>query len=140
MRGVIFGKKHSYREWGLVLKTRPYISPPEPKLKVIEVPGTDVVIDLTENLTGKVQYGLREGKFEFFVVGGRSEWSAVYSALLNEVHGKRLQVVLDDDPNYYWIGRIAINEWESDKRTATIVLSAQFEPYKRLRYGDGRSL
>ncbi len=140
MRGVIFGKKHSYREWGLVLKERPYISPPEPKLKVIEVPGSDVVIDLTESLTGKVQYGQRKGKFEFFVVGGRPEWSAVYSALLNEVHGKRLQIILDDDPNYYWIGRVVVNEWESDKRTATIVLSALLEPYKRLRYGDGRSL
>lgn len=140
MRGVIFGTKHSYREWGLLLKERPYISPPEPKTKVIEVPGTDTVIDLTERLTGKVHYGLREGTFEFHVVGGRSEWSAVYSALLNEVHGKRLQIILDDDPNYYWIGRVVVNEWESDKRTATIVLTAQLEPYKRLRYGEGRSL
>ena len=140
MRGVTFGIKHSYRAYGLLLKERPYISPPEPKTKLIEVPGSDTVIDLTESLTGKVHYGMREGKFEFFVVGGRSKWSAVYAAIMNELHGKRLKIVLDDDPNYYWIGRIAVNEWESDKKTATIVLSAQLEPYKYLRYGEGRSL
>lgn len=140
MNGVSFNGKHSYREWGLLLKERPYIAPPEPKTKLVEVPGSDVVIDLTESLTGQVHYGMREGKFEFYVLNGRSEWSAVYYAILNELHGKRLQIVLDDDPNYYWLGRVTISDWESDKKTATIVVSAQLEPYKRLRNGDGRAL
>lgn len=140
MRGVTFGNRHSYRAFGLFLKSRPYIAPPKPKNKLIEVPGSDIILDLTESLTGKVHYGMREGKFEFFVVGGRPKWSAVYAAILNELHGKRLQIVLDDDPNYYWIGRVEIDEMESDKKTATIVLTAQLEPYKRLRHGDRRSL
>lgn len=140
MRGVTFGIKHSYRAFGLLLKKRPYISPPPPKTKLIEVPGSDIILDLTESLTGKVHYGMREGKFEFFVVGGRPKWSAVYAAILNELHGQRLQIVLDDDPNYYWMGRVSVNEWESDKKTATIVLSAQLEPYKHLRHGEGRTL
>lgn len=140
MNGVSFDGKHSYREYGLLLKSRPVISPPEPKTNVIEVPGSDVIIDLTESLTGKVHYGMREGKFEFHVLNGRSEWSAVYAALLNDLHGKRLQIVLDDDPNYYYVGRVTINDMESDKKTATIVLSAQLEPYKRLRYGEGKVL
>jgi len=140
MRGVTFGNRHSYRAFGLFLKSTPYIAPPKPKSKLIEVPGSDIILDLTESLTGKVHYGMREGKFEFFVVGGRPKWSAVYAAILNELHGKRLQIVLDDDPNYYWIGRVEIDEMESDKKTATIVLTAQLEPYKRLRYGNGRSL
>lgn len=140
MRGVTFGNKHSYRAWGLLLKDRPYIAPPEPKTKLIEVPGSDTVIDLTESLTGQVHYGMRESKFEFFVVDGRSKWSAVYSALLNELHGKRVQIVLDDDPNYYWVGRVRVDEMESDKKTATIVLAALLEPHKRLRYGEGKVL
>lgn len=140
MNGVAFNGKHSYREWGLLLKERPYISPPEPKMNLVEVPGSDIVIDLTESLTGKVHYGMREGKFKFHVMNGRSEWSAVYAALLNDLHGKRVQIVLDDDPNYYWLGRVTINDWESDKKTATIVLAAQLEPYKRLRYGEGKVL
>lgn len=140
MRGVTFGNKHSYRAYGLLLKARPYIAPPEPKTKLIEVPGSDAVIDLTESLTGKVHYGMREGRFDFFVIDGRSKWSAVYSALLNELHGKRVQIVLDDDPNYYWAGRVRLDEMASDKKTATIVITAQLEPYKRKRYGEGKVL
>lgn len=140
MRGVMLGYKHSYRAYGMLLKSRPYIAPPEPKTKLVEVPGSDMVIDLTESLTGKVHYGMREGKFEFWVVGGRSKWPAVYAALLNDLHGKRLKIVLDDDPNYYWVGRVAVDEWGSDKKTATIVLTAQLEPYKYLRHGEGKVL
>lgn len=140
MRGVTFGNNHSYREWGLLLKEYPYISPPEPKTKLIEVPGSDAVIDLTESLTGKVHYGMREGKFEFWVIGGRSKWPAIYSAIMNELHGKRVKIVLDDDPNWYYLGRVRVDEMASDKVTATIVLTAELEPYKRARHGEGRRL
>jgi hypothetical protein len=140
MRGVTFGNNHSYREWGLLLKEYPYISPPEPKTKLIEVPGSDAVIDLTESLTGKVHYGMREGRFEFWVIGGRSKWPAIYSAIMNELHGKRVKIVLDDDPNWYYLGRVRVDEMASDKVTATIVLTAELEPYKRARHGEGRRL
>lgn len=140
MLGVTFGKKHSYREWGLLLKSYPYISPPEPKTKLIEVPGSDAVIDLTESLTGKVHYGLRRGTFEFIVMDGRSKWPVVYSAIMNELHGKKMQIIIDDDPNYCYWGRVTVDEWESDKKTATIVIRAEVDPYKRHRYGDGRKL
>lgn len=140
MQGVTFGTKHSYRAWGLLLKSRPSISPPEPKTKVIEVPGTDTVIDLTESLTGGVKYEQRTIEFEFFVIDGRHQWSAVYSSILNELHGKRVKIVMDDDPNYYYTGRVVVDEWKSDKKTATIALTATVEPYKRARHGEGKRL
>ena len=137
MRGVTFGNKHSYRAYGLLLKEYPIFTAPKPKTKLIEVPGSDAVIDLTESLTGKVQYGTRKGTFEFTVMGGRSKWPAVYAALLNDLHGKRMQIVLDDDPNYYYLGRVEIDSWASDKVTATIVILAEVEPHKRKRHGEG---
>lgn len=141
MHGVTFGTKHSFRTWGLMLKNRPFISPPKPKTKLIQVPGSDTVIDLTESLTGgEVKYEQREIRCEFCVLGGRPNWSAIYSAILNEIHGKRLQIVMDDDPNYYYIGRVAVDQWESEEATATVVITAEVEPYKRARYGEGRRL
>lgn len=140
MQGVTFGTKHSYRTWGLMLKHDPVFEAPKPKFKLIEVPGSDVVIDLTEKLTGKVHYGLRQGRFEFVVIGGRQEWPAVYSALMNEVHGRSMQIVLDNDPNFYYTGRVAVDEYGSDEASATIVVTANVEPYKRARHGDGRRL
>lgn len=140
MLGVTFGNKHSYRAWGLLLKSYPYISPPEPKTKLIEVPGSDAVIDLTEALTDGVKYGLRKGLFEFWVIDGRSNWPSVYSSIMNELHGKRVKITIDDDPNYYYMGRVKVDEWQSDKAAATIVLTADVEPYKYARHGEGRRL
>jgi hypothetical protein len=111
-----------------------------PKTKLIQVPGTNTVIDLTEALTGEVKYETRTIRCKFCVIGGRSNWPAVYSAILNEIHGKRMQIIMDDDPNYYYIGRVAVDEWESEKVTATIVITAEVEPYKQSRHGEGRRL
>ena len=140
MHGVTFGTKHSYRAWGLMLKSRPIITPPVPKTKLIQVPGTSKVIDLTETLTGSVEYETRSIRCEFCVLGGRPKWAAVYSDVLNEIHGQRLKIVMDDDPNYYYIGRVAVDECASEQASATIVITAEVEPYKHARHGEGRML
>lgn len=140
MLGMTINNKHTYRTWGLLLKKQPYISPPEPKTKLVEIPGSDTILDLTESLTGSVKYGIRQGKFEFYVMDGRQKWPAVYSAIMNELHGKRVEITMDDDPNYYYVGRVKVDEWESDKAAATIVLTAEVEPYKYQRHGEGRRL
>ena len=41
MFGVTFGDKHSYRDWGLIPKSRPVISPPAPKTNYISIPEAD---------------------------------------------------------------------------------------------------
>ena len=141
MQGVTFGNKHSYRSWKLLLKSKPVISPPKPKTKLVQVPGTNTVIDLTESLTGgEVKYEPRTLRCEFYVIGGRSKWSAVYSAILNEIHGKKLNIVMDDDPNFFYVGRTEVDSFDSDESSATIVIVAEVEPYKRARHGEGRRL
>lgn len=140
VHGVTFGNKHSFRAWNLMLKSPPEISPPKPKTKIIQVPGSNTVIDLTEALTGEVKYEPRTIRCEFCVNGGRPKWPAVYSAVMNDIHGKRMQIIMDDDPNYYYLGRVAVDQWESEEATATIVITADVEPHKRARHGEGRRL
>ena len=140
MHGVIFGSKHSYRDWGLLTKSRPKISPPQPKLKLIQVPGSDKVIDLTESLTGKVNYEPRTISFEFIVMDERERWPSLHSEILNHMHGKRIRIIMDDDPNFYYIGRVQVGPFDPDKKIAVLEMEAQVEPYKRERYGEGRCL
>ena len=140
MHGVIFGDKHSYRDWGLLTKSRPNISPPKPKLNLIEVPGSDTVIDLTERLTGKVHYQMRTIKFEFIVMAERSRWPALYSEIMNYLHGRSIRIIMDDDPNYYYTGRVTVGDLDPEKKTAVLEMEAQVEPYKRERFGEGRCL
>lgn len=130
MNGVTFGNKHSYRDWGLILKSRPVISPPSPKTIYIDIPASDGIIDLTESLTGDVKFENRTITLEFNVIDTRNRWSNIYSDILDFLHGQQMKVILDEDPNYYYIGRWKINEWKSSKRTSTITIEGTVEPYK----------
>lgn len=140
MHGVIFGDKHSYRDWNLILKRRPVISPPTPKLRLIQVPGSDNVIDLTESLTGKVHYEPRTIQFEFITGADRARWPSLYSDILNYLHGQSIRIIMDDDPNFYYTGRVTVGNMEADKKTATLTMTATVEPYKRECFGEGRCL
>lgn len=137
MHGVIFDDKHTYRDWGLLLKSMPKISPPEPKTKLVELPLSDAVIDLTEVMTGKVHYQLRSLEFEFVTMEQRSRWTALHSDIVNAIHGKRVRIIMDDDPNFYYIGRVTVGELKPEKKTAVLSITAKVEPYKRERFGNG---
>ena len=140
MHGVIFGDKHTYRDWSLLTKTRPKISSPKPKLKMVQVPGTDTVIDLTERISGKVNYEMRTISFEFTMIDDRARWPSLYSEIMNYLHGKSIRIIMDDDPNFYYVGRVQVGDLEPDKKIATLTMEAQVEPYKRERFGEGRCL
>ena len=130
MNGVTFGSKHSYRDWGLFLKSRPVISPPNPKTVYIDIPGSDGVIDLTESLTGDVKFENRTIKCEFIVLDARNRWSNIYSEIMDFLQGQLMKVIFDEDPTFYYIGRLKVNEWKSDKATSTITIEGNVEPYK----------
>lgn len=140
MNGVTFGTYHSFRDWGLMPTKLPVVSPPEPKLKMVEVPGSNMVLDLTESLAGAVTYGQRELVCEFVTVENRSVWAALHSKIMNAIHGKRLNIVLDNDPDYYWTGRVTVGEFVPDKKTATMTIKATVEPFKHERHGNGVKL
>ena len=140
MHGVIFGDKHTYRDWGLLTKSRPNISPPTPKLKLVQVPGSDNIIDLTESLTGQVHYEMRTISFEFVMMAERARWPSLYSEIMNYLHGKKIRIIMDDDPNFYYTGRVTVGNLDPDKKTAVISMEAQVEPYKHERFGEGRCL
>lgn len=130
MNGVTFGSKHSFKDWGLILKSRPEISPPKPKVTYIDIPEADGQLDLTESLTGNVVYENRIIKCEFNVIDGRNRWSTIYSDILDFLHGQRIKVIFDEDPAFYYIGRLQVDEWKSDKKTSVITISGDVEPYK----------
>lgn len=129
MNGVTFGTKHSYDDFGLILKSST-ISLPKPKTKTVEVPGADGVIDLTETLTDDVKYNNRTLSFTFTVIDPISSFASVLSEVTNHLHGRKLRIYRDADRNYYYEGRCTVNQFKSNKRTATIVIDCDCEPYK----------
>lgn len=136
MNGVKLGEKHSYTDFGLFLASRPDISTPKVQTSYVQIPGADGSLDMTESLTGTVNYNDRTIKMTFKVIDARSRWSAVYSELQDYLHGQKMKIIFDDDPEFYYEGRLNVDSWKSEKRTATIVISGTVAPYKMEIYSS----
>ena len=130
MNGVTIGKKHSWNDWGLWLLNKPDIQPPEVKSVILDIPGADGVLDLTESLTGEVQYGTRKIEMELHLVDAVNRWTGIYSKISNYLHGRQMRIVFDDDKAYYWEGRVYVKSWKSSRLHGIIALEAEVDPYK----------
>ena len=134
---ITFGEKNTWDDWHLIPKTRPLFNPPAAKTYFLENPSGDGSLDLTTVLTGSVPLKDRTGSFEFIVENGFKEWSVLYSEIMTYLHGKRMRAILEDDPNYYYEGRFAVNEWKSEANWSSIVIDYEVEPYKKSLITEG---
>lgn len=129
MKGVKFGSLHSYDTWGLLLSSKE-IGSPEVKEKKVEVEGADGDLDYTEYFGG-VKYGNRKLKFEFRKGSVSSiGFLALVSQIQDGIHGKRLTVTLDDDPDWYYQGRCRVSDFNHEKGIAIVNVEVDAEPYK----------
>ena len=127
---LIISGKNTYTEWEMVPTSRPLVNPPEVKTKYVKLPTSDGSVDYTETLNRRVTYGQRTGSWEFLLIP-QSKWARVYSSLLNFLHGKKHTVILEDDPGYFYTGRLSVNEWKSDPHNSLVTIDYQLEPYKQ---------
>lgn len=128
--GTQFGNKHTLNDWGMYIVNRQDIKPPEPKKIMIDIPGGNGSLDLTEALSGEVVYENREIECEFYVIGGETLWAAKYSEILAYIHGKRMKITFDDDPAYYYMGRVSVNQWKSSRQHSIITIDIDADPFK----------
>ena len=129
MKGVTFGTKHSYKDFGLILTSKT-VNLPDLKTETQDVPGMDGELDLTDAITDDVKFKNRKLSFTFTAIDPVKQFFIVLSEVTNFLHGKRLRVVMDDDKNFYYEGRCKVNQFKTDKRTATIIIDCDVEPFK----------
>ncbi|NCE64066.1 hypothetical protein D1159_05560 [Pseudoflavonifractor sp. 524-17] len=127
---ITFGEKNTWDDWRLVPASRPVFNPPAQKVKTLEIPGGDGVIDLSQALTGYPVYQNRTGSLEFIVMNDFKPWHTAYSDIMDYLHGQRLRAVLEDDPEYFYEGRFTVNAWKSEKDWSRIVIDYDVGPYK----------
>lgn len=130
MNGVTIGNKHSWRDWNLWLLNKPDIQPPQVKSVLLDIPGADGVLDLTESLTGDVQYGTRKIGIELHLVDATNRWTGIYSKISNYLHGRQMKIIFDEDRGYYWDGRLYVKSWKSSRLHGVIAVEAEVDPYK----------
>lgn len=120
---------HSFRDWSLVASEIPVVAPAKPKTKYLEVPAASGKLDFTGLLSGEVAYENRTGSWKFTVLPDVA-WAQAYSQIQMALSSKRWRIILDDDPTYYYFGRLSINAWQSKPGYSTIVIDYDLGPYK----------
>ena len=133
MKGVKFGNYHSWNDFSLILAQK-IIGTPSPKTETIDIPGGDGVLDLTD-FFGEVKYNNRNLSFEFSTIVPQSEFMNLFTRVQNALHGQKMQIILDDDAEWQYIGRITVSEWKAEKSVGKLTIDCDCEPFKS-RLGD----
>lgn len=122
--------RHTYRDFGLFPSEVNMPDPPGVQTNFIEVPGMDGTLDATESLDGTVHYDDRDYAQKYLDIIGRSKMHTRYSALQNFLHGKQMRMILDDDPEWYYIGRFEMGDPAPKDFLNTVNIKATLRPFK----------
>lgn len=128
MNSVTINGYNMQEEYGLVLPEYE-IPTPEPFLYMQTVDGRDGLVDLS-NAFGRVYYKNRNWDLKFKLPDPTVNRHTLSSQVNGRFHGKRFIFVFDDDPNYYWVGRLTNGALSSVQGEATFPLSISSQPYK----------
>ena len=126
---VKIGDKWLGADFGFIFSDKS-ISSPEPDLVIIEIPGTSDVIDLTESISGDIEYKQRKITIKLESSDGKDSYYGKYAKLANYLHGKSMKIIFNKDQGYYWTGRISISDAAPKFYGQTITLTATVDPYK----------
>ena len=134
----------TWDDWHIVPEKRPEIATPPLVENYLSIPGLSGKLDLSEILTGRPVYEQREGTWNFIVMNHDNEnlygeWQDRYSAILNAIHGKRLKIRLEDDPEFEYEGRITVGNWDSQNNGtySKLPISYKCDPFKKnIRTGE----
>ena len=130
VHSVNFDSINTWDDWHLVPMSRPVINPPTKKTVFVDIPGADGRLDLSEVVSGGPVYNNRTGSIEFMVQNGFKPWSEMFSTVMNALHGKYMNVSLDDDPEWHYRGLISVSKWTTGDHYSTITIDYDLEPYK----------
>lgn len=122
--------RHTEKDFGLRMLSF-YIPEPETKVVTVDLPFSSGAIDLTD-ANGVTPYADRKGlNFEFKVYDGDYvHWEMKKSEIASFLHGRKLKMVPDSDPAYYYNVRLQVDSNKSNKVNSTIVLTGTAEPFK----------
>ena len=102
---------NTFSDWHIVPMGRPWIAPPQQKLQVVDIPGINGVLDYSNSLTKYPVFGNRTGTIKFAVLNGVTDWVTAYTKILRFLQGVNVKMIMEDDPEYFYEGRVYVDEW-----------------------------
>ena len=125
MSDIRFGTKWAHADYGLIVA--PYAIPmPESQTNFVEIPGRDGTLDLSEAF-GTVRYADRIIPLTLYV---RAPFDTLISVFAADVHGRRMNVIFDRDPTFYYDARVMVEDVERHAGYCELSLECRAEPYK----------
>ena len=150
---------HTWKNWGLIPTVRPFVAPPPDKTSEMDAKGINGKADVSTQLLGFPLFNNREGSWTFYLSTNddysdyildnngnpildhngdplRSVTSQTfnqkYSQLLRLLNGKRVSIVLDEDPDHFYKGKVLIEEWIASNDGSLNGLTIKYDlfPYK----------
>lgn len=127
---ITFGDKNTWDDWRIVPSSRPLFNPPKQKTAYIDIPGASGSLDLSEALTKYPVYSNREGTLEFHVTDDYKSRHHKYAEIMEYLHGRVRQAVLEDDKEFFYQGRFAVSDWKSAGAWSILTIEYNLNPYK----------
>ena len=128
MKGIIFGSLHSYDDLRLILESKE-MGAPDVKVNKIDIPGADSALDLTD-FFGEPKYEDVKHKFQFTSIEPQETFPSQFSQIKNAIHGKKVRIILDDDPSFFYMGRCFVSSFTNAKGIGTVSVECECEPFK----------
>lgn len=126
-KGTDFGGVHSYYDLNLIQQLVDE-QPAEPKLNLIDIPGADGSVDMSELPGGRLVYKDRTLTWTYALYPGEN-WDAKHRQVSNALNGKRCRITLDSNPDYYYDGRVVVKKYNKDKLLRQITVEAICRPW-----------
>lgn len=132
---LIISGKNTWDAWKLIPSPRPYVEIAEPITNYQTIPGRNGALDLSEALTGHMLYSNRTGSWDFLVMNDYPEynWVTIRDSMASYIHGKKHTIILEDDPEWYYEGRLSF-DYQVDDNWSTVSIGYDLNPFKHPVY------
>ena len=104
------------------------IPAPTPQTHFVQIIGRDGSVDLSEAIG--LHYDSRVWDLDFKCFNPTVNWHTLTSQVMNAIHGKRLNFEFDDDPDYFWPGRVSVSSYVSNHGTGNLKINITSDPFK----------
>lgn len=130
MNGIKFDDYDTYANFSLVLNSKE-IETPEIKENLIDIPGANGYLDLSEVLGG-VKYKNRKLILDFTFVPGvaYSIMITMHSLIATALHGRKMKIQFPNNTAYYFYGRVNVGALVTEKGIGTVRIECDCDPFK----------
>ena len=122
---------HTLNDWGLYVSNTDYIKEPIQNKSLVDIPGRDGFIDLSEAVAGHLTYRSRVIDLQMQGKRPKKQWDSVMSILRNKINGRICRFIFDNEKTWYWRGRVDIRDFSSLLSIGSFTITMpEAEPYK----------